>query len=92
MKETLKYNSIIIMGFFSGVVFSTQFLQVPDDFTAPAEPEEKAEEKAEKLLAHPSWDLQSISLWMFPFPYWKYLWISMAARIITLHPHGDETL
>lgn len=86
MKETLKYNSVIIMGFFSGVVFSTQFLQVPDDFTAPAEPD------LEKLLAHPSWDLQSISLWMFPFPYWKYLWISMAARIITLHPHGDETL
>lgn len=86
MKETLKYNSIIIMGFFSGVVFSTQFLQVPDDFTALAEPD------LEKLLAHASWDLQSISLWMFPFPYWKYLWISMAARIITLHPHGDETL
>lgn len=74
MKETLKYNSIIIMDFFSGVVFSTQFLQELDDFTAPAEPD------LEKLLAHPSWDFLSISLWMFLFPYWKYLWISMAAR------------
>lgn len=61
MKETLKYNSIITIGFFSGVVFSTQFLQVPDDFTAPAEPD------LEKLLAHPSWDLQSISPVDVPF-------------------------
>lgn len=78
MKEPLKYNSIIIMDCFAGVVISTQLLQVPDDFTAPVEPD------LEKLLAHPSWDLPSMFLWMFLFPYWKYLWVSMAVGISTL--------
>lgn len=83
MKEPLKYKSIIIVDFFAGVVISPQFLQVLDDFTAPVQPD------LEKLLAHPSWDLLSMSLWMFLFPYCGFQW---QLEIITLHPNGDVTL
>lgn len=72
MNEPLKYNSIIILDFFQGVGFSPQLFKVPDDFTAPVEPD------LEKLLAHPSCDTLSISLWIFLFLYWKYTWILMA--------------
>lgn len=47
---------------------------MPDDSTGSVEPD------LEKLLTHPCCDPGSIFLWIFPFPYWKYMWILTAVR------------